>query len=420
MNITKLSILISNEMTGLKPMKIPVHELAQFDRAVTQITNTFNPLIEQLIARRDALLRELQDMRTDYVDKETTRKAAIEELERAQQQMQDMSIKLNPNIKFHEQASEAYKLGLKQMGTHTKLPRFFFSCPTLSRLQTRIAEFGELKECVDYSLKKEPVMAVGKRGKADKELIATGLALDEPNKLIYIADYGNSHVQVVSPEGHFLKRFGRTILREPSGIAVTENSIFVTDTGLHALLHFNKDYKLVKGTGTEGAGEGELRYPLGLCIEYNGDVFVADNNNHRVSVFSKDLKFLKCLGTQQLIYPSDVKVTQSNLVVLDESSNCVHFFSKSGDHLSSFVTQGEDGMVHCPKFFCLDAAGNILITDYNRHNIKILSPSGQLIYMIGKEGHGRGELYRPFGICVSGTGTIFVISWNDSFTLQSF
>ena len=77
-------------------------------------------------------------------------------------------------------------------------------------------------------------------------------------------------------------------------------------------------------------------------------------------------------------------------------------------------------MVHGPKFFCLDPAGNILITDFYRHSIKILSPSGQLIHTIGKEGHGRGELYNPYGICVTQLGTIFVISRNRNFSLQSF
>ena len=43
-----------------------VNEFAQFDRVATQIMNTFEPLIRQLIARRDALLRELEAMKKNY------------------------------------------------------------------------------------------------------------------------------------------------------------------------------------------------------------------------------------------------------------------------------------------------------------------------------------------------------------------
>ena len=77
-------------------------------------------------------------------------------------------------------------------------------------------------------------------------------------------------------------------------------------------------------------------------------------------------------------------------------------------------------MVSDPWFFCMDPAGNILITDYIRDSIKILSPSGQLIHEIGEAGYGRGELYRPYGICLSETRTIFVVSQNSNFGLQSF
>ena len=77
-------------------------------------------------------------------------------------------------------------------------------------------------------------------------------------------------------------------------------------------------------------------------------------------------------------------------------------------------------MVYSPHFFCLDPAENILITDNFHNNIKILFPSGQLMHTIGKEGHGRGELFHPDGICLSQTGTIFVVSSSDSFGLQSF
>ena len=275
---------------------------------------------------------------------------------------------------------------------------------------------------LDYSIKKQPVLAVGKKGKGDEELFgARGLALDEPNQLIYIVDRGNSRIQVVSFTGKFLERFGQGIIDRPRGIAVTEDSVFVTDCNLHALFQFSKkDYKLMRRIGIKGGGEERLNCPSGICIDYNGDVYVADCDNNTISIFSRELKFLKHLGTQQLKYPRDVKVTPLNVVVLDKSSNCINFFSRSGALLNSFITQGEDGMVYEPRFFCLDTAGNILISDLMRHNIKILSPSGQLIHTIGTVGHERGELYCPFGICVSHLGNVFVVSWSGNFCLQSF
>ena len=386
------------------PMNEPTNEFVRFDIVAMDIVNTFKLLIVQLTARRDALLRELQLMKENYISNETTRKAALEELI---QQIGLLCLKVNENRDLQRQTTDLYKERMKHLQTPTGLPLPFFSCPTLSLLETQIAEFGEMK---DYFLKKRPVLAVGKEGRANNELYRpSGLALDEPNQLIYIADCGNGRIQVVSLTGKLLKRFGQRILKSPCGIAVTEYNVFVTDIILHALLQFSKkDLKLVRRTGTEGGGEGQLNSPRGLCTDNSGDVYVAEYDNNKVSVFSKYLDFLKHLGTQQLRHPRDVKVTSNNVVVLDSSPNCIHFFSISGTLLRSCVTQGEVGMAFCSWFFCLDTKGNILITDYLRHNIKILSPSGQLMHAIGKRGHGGGELYFPYGICLSQEGTIFL------------
>ena len=396
-----------------------VNEFAQFDRVATQIMNTFEPLIRQLIARRDALLRELEAMKKNYLTKESDRKASREELKTAQQRLQELSLKMNENRNYHQQATDIYEERIQQLETPTKLPLPFFSCLTLNQLTTGIAEFGEVKECkLDYSLKKQSVLAVGKKGSADNELDrAAGLALDEVNQLIYIADRHNKRIQIVSFEGKFLKRFGQDILKFPWSIAVTEDNVFVTDWDLHALLHFRrKDCKLVRRTGNEG----QLCVPRGLCSDYNGDVYVTDLLNNRVSIFSKQLQFVNYLGAQQLKYPVDVKVTSNSVVILDRSPNCVHFYSRSGTLLSSCVTKGEDGMVLHPRFFCLDTDGNILITDSERHNIKIISPSGHLIHTIGGRGQGRGEFDCIHGICMSEVGTVFVTSWNIHFGLQLF
>ena len=408
-------------MATNEPMEAPMNEFAQFDRVAIQIMDTFEPLIQQLIERRDALLRELQEMKDKYFSKESNRTSAREELLLTQQHLQELNLKVNENKEYHQQATNIYNERVQQLDTPTKLPLPFLSCSTLNELITAIAEFGEVKECkLDYSLKKQPVLAVGKYGSDDKELrFAAGLALDEVNQLIYIADCDNRRIQVVSFEGKFLKAFGQDILKEPWGIVVTEDNFFVTD--YDALLQLRKkDCKLVRRTGIKGAGEGQLDFPRGLCSDYNGDVYVADARNNRVSVFSKQLQFKKCLGTQQLKSPVDVKVTPNSLVILDRSPNCIHFYSRSGDLLNSCVTQGEDGMVYKPKFFCLDTAGNILISDKGRHDVKILSPSGHLIHKIGGRGHGRGEFDFSFGICVSELGIIFVVSWNCNFALQSF
>ena len=408
------------------PTIVPTNPMAQFDSVATRIHQIFDPLIAQLIARRDALLLELSQLREDYSNKEATRRAAIQEIETAQQQMLMLSLKVNINIPVHQQAADAYKQGLQQLETPTQLPCPHFTCPTLHKLESLIAEFGEVIEweVPDYSLKREPVLTAGKFGTDVNELQAIGLAIDESNEFIYVADWGNKRVQIVSYKGDFIKRFGQDKLKGPCGIATTCEHIYVTDIELNALFQFLKNnFQLLNRTGTEGQTDGQFNEPRGLCTDHSGDVFVADSANNRVCIFSNDLQYKYKLGIGQLDRPTDVKLTPDyQVVVLDRSPECVHFYSRAGHLLSSCVSQGNGPqyLVSKPEFLCMDPAGNIIVSDWGNHSIKIISKHGHLMYTIGRNGHGIGELVHPFGISVSKSGIIFVVSFNINFSIQCF
>ena len=416
----------NNKMATNIPTIVPTNPMAQFDTVATRIHQTFDPLIAQLIARRDALLLELSQLREDYSNRETTRRAAVQEIETAQQQMLMLSLKVNINIPVHQKAADAYQQGLQQLETPTKLPCPHFTCPTLHKLESLIAELGEVIdwEVPDYSLKRKPVLTAGKLGTGVNELIACGLAIDESNEFIYLADYGNKRVQIVSFKGDFIKQFGQDKLMEPWGIAITSEHIYVTDIGLHALFRFNKNnFELLNRIGSRGQTDGQFNYPRGLCTDYSGDVFVADNANNRVCIFSNDFQFKSKLGIGQLYSPNDVKLTPDcQVVVLDSSPECVHFYSRDGHLLSSCVSQGEgpEYLVSEPWFLCMDPAGNIIVSDQGNHSIKIISKHGHLMHTIGREGYEIGELMCPRGISISKSGIIFVVSLNANFSIQCF
>ena len=408
------------------PTNVPTNPMTQFDTVATQIHQTFDPLIAQLIARRDALLLKLSQLRQEYTDKETYRRDAIEELEKTQQQMIEMNLKVNINLPIHQQATALYKQGLKQLETPTKLPypHVHVSETPRTPIYNNRNRGSQRVGGTDYSSKNAPIVTAGKRCNGDNELNATGIVIDENNKLIFIADWGNSRVQIVSFKGQFMTRFGQDTLKRPYGITVSDEHVFITDIGLHALLKFDRNsYELVMRTGTQVSEDGQFNSSRGLCIDYNGDVLVAERSNNRVSVFSKDLIFISNIGIEQLRDPTDVKLApDSVVVVLDRSPKCVHFYSKNGHLLSSCIPRGEgpDCLVHQPTFFCLDLAGNIIISDRGNHRIKIFSQSEQLIHTIGREGEGIGVFMYPYGICISKLGTIFVLSHNPYFSIQCF
>ena len=412
-------------MATNKPTDVTFDKMAQFDNVYSKIHQIFKQLIDQLVARRDSLLQKVNELREDFINKETTRIAAIKELKEVKQILLDMSIKVNTNKEFHQQATQTYQEGLTKLEPSTTFQCPFFKFQRVERIQTLISELGEivLREVPDYSLKEEPVPTAGMRGVCVSVLDPMGISFDESAELVYIAELEKSRVQIVSFNGEFVTQFGQDKLRDPWGIAVTKECIFVTDTEQHAVFQFNKkDLKLINRTGTERKGKGQLNYPRGLCIDTIGDVFVADSSNHRVSVFSKNLGFKSGMGIGKLQNPQDVKIKGDCVLVLDWSPKCVHFYSRDGHILSSCIAQGckQDSLINTPSFFCVDSSGSIIISDNDHHAINIFTKSGHHIHTFGRKGNEKGEFVRPCGVCVSKLGIVFVVSKNSNYSLQSF
>ena len=413
-------------MATFLPENVTFDKMSYFDNVATEIHQIYDPLIDQLIARRDALLQRVQELREDQRNKETTRVAAIEELERVQQQMRDMNIKANPNLEFHEEVQLAYQQGMRKLKPSVTFLCPVFSCQRTDTIRQLISELGEIVTCEipDYSLKKEPVLTTGKLGSKANELdTLKGIAFDESTELMYLDDCWCTRIQIVSQKGECVSKLWNDKLLILWGIAVDKECIFVTDVLHHALFQFRKkDFKLINRTGTKGDKKGQLNSPYGLCIDTNGDVLVADCDNDRISVFSKHLKFKSYIGIGQLHSPQDVKLSADRIVVLDYSPLCVHFLSREGHLLSSCVSCGytPDCLVASPSFFCLDAADNIIISDIFHHVIRIFTQSGHHIHTLGRKGEGRGEFISPYGICVTKLGTICVMSKNPNYSLQCF
>ncbi|KAI6650871.1 ToLlIp-like [Oopsacas minuta] len=120
------------------------NEITEFDSVAIEIMNVFNPLIAELIARRDSLLKGLSILKSDYTDKEEMRKNSIEEIVVAQRLMDQLSLKDNTNIYVHKETIRLYEERLIQLETPTKLQCPYFNYSRLTSLQTLIKAFGEI------------------------------------------------------------------------------------------------------------------------------------------------------------------------------------------------------------------------------------------------------------------------------------
>lgn len=126
-----------------------------------------------------------------------------------------------------------------------------------------------------------------------------------PDNLIHVADTWNHRVMILDSDGQLVRELGRSgditdtnnsvdptvspgLFYGPRSIAVTDNEIFVTDTGNERVQVFASDGTFLRAFGGFGTEAGRLIEPVGIAIGPDGNVYVADTGNSRISVFGQD------------------------------------------------------------------------------------------------------------------------------------
>jgi DNA-binding beta-propeller fold protein YncE len=155
---------------------------------------------------------------------------------------------------------------------------------------------------------------------------------------VFVAEYGNKRVQVLTPRLDFHGFVGVGQLCGPSGVCADGAVIMVSDEDAHRISVFRRgDGALLRRFGSQGRGDGQLYNPQGLCfmpVSGHRHVAVADYDNARVSVFSVEGEFVRHVGVGKLKWPDGVACSAfDELVVADSGSNRVVVFSASGEML---------------------------------------------------------------------------------------
>jgi DNA-binding beta-propeller fold protein YncE len=153
---------------------------------------------------------------------------------------------------------------------------------------------------------------------------------------VFVAEYGNNRVQVLTPRLDFHCFVGVGQLVSPSGVCADDDVIMVSEYGAHRISVFKRhDGALLRRFGREGSGDGQLNRPAGLCfMSGHRHVAVADYWNNRVSVFSVEGEFVRHVGVGKLYCPQGVACSAfDEIVVADAGNSRVVVFSASGEML---------------------------------------------------------------------------------------
>jgi DNA-binding beta-propeller fold protein YncE len=146
-----------------------------------------------------------------------------------------------------------------------------------------------------------------------------GLAIDNENRFLYVADSDNDQVLVydADPPYKLLRRIGtggkKHTLTDPGNLAMPSNvavdqdgNVYVTDTLNNRVQIFDADGNFLKTFGKAGDGPGYFARPKGIAVDADGHIWVADAVQNRVQVFDQEGRLLMWMGGTG-IYPGQFR-----------------------------------------------------------------------------------------------------------------
>ena len=421
-----------------EPILVPL-----VDPVATAINQSIDMLILSLEQRRVYLLTQLKDTREEMRHNQV----ACQQMEQELIETRDLLERQIKHNKLHSMQRRIVgdleaKLAELKLTEQQPPQEVKFLCDTQD-LEEHIACLGEIvridippippktvnrpippKPVIPkYAAFQQPIVAVVERGVTPGRFSnPLAISIDKESGHIYVVDMNNNRIQIFSQTGEYLNHFGDEHFVCIWGILIHQDSIYVTDTGHHAIFLFKlSDLTLIKRKGQKGSGYDQFQDPGQLAVSPNQLLYVADTLNNRVQIFTTNLDFQGSIKHQTITRPIDIKFTNNEMFVLSLADNpCIHVFSLEGNKTRSLVTRGAIGMqVERAYFFCFDEQNNIVISDYNAHNIKVFSPAGDLLHTIGREGHETGMFYQPKGIAIINNKLVCVSS-NNNYGLQIF
>ncbi|MFB9863610.1 gluconolactonase [Rufibacter immobilis] len=280
-----------------------------------------------------------------------------------------------------------------------------------------------------------------------------GVAFDAAGNIIF-ADRGNHSIKKVTPDGVVTTIAGNgssgaidgpvdvARFNGPWKVAVDHlGNIIVADATHHRIRKITPDgvvstvaggtsgYVNAKGTAARFNG------PIAVATDLQGNIFVADNNNHAVRKIAPDGTVTTLAGNgagfgdgvwpnAKLRNPSGVFVDpQGNVLVADRGNHRIRKITQDGV-VSTIAGSGVKGVTDGvgltarfsdPYGVSIDSRGYMYVADLTSHNIRQISPTGDVTTIAGKgilgfaNGPGSEAMFnQPTDAISDGKGNVYV------------
>ncbi|KAF5283822.1 hypothetical protein FQA39_LY04642 [Lamprigera yunnana] len=195
----------------------------------------------------------------------------------------------------------------------------------------------------------------------------------------------------------------------PQGITFCgqRQEVYVSDKWKHRIYVFNSEGDYLRTLASPGIGKGELKGPISIALNQEGNLIICDCGNDRVVVLNPDdgqqmSIFAETSAQTQFHSPTGVAIFEDKIIISDTGNHLVKVFSVQGKKLFEFGSVGVNrGQFRTAEVVACDPMGFIFVGDSGNARIQIFTPTGEYVKSIGGFGESSGKFSWISGIVVS-------------------
>ncbi|KAI6661340.1 Cell surface protein [Oopsacas minuta] len=176
---------------------------------------------------------------------------------------------------------------------------------------------------MNYQLDGKFVSKIGKLGNGELEFnYPWGITIDESNGDVYICDYSNNRIQILSENLHFKSKFARDT--KPIDIKLNKDKIFILDASNPCLHIFDKDLILQKNIISRGEGQ-QVIFPSFFFLDNSGNILITDYGSDSILIFNSEYE---CIHKISISYPTGITVDYNGRIIVAScaSMSCLQIF----------------------------------------------------------------------------------------------